>query len=633
MTDRAIIDEVRARTDLVELVGAYVPLRRQGASYVARCPFHDEKSPSFSVSPDRGLYFCFGCKVSGDALRFYEQMEGVSFPEALRALAERAGVEVPETRDAAQIAEERRQRDVSERLHAACESAAAFFEKCLREDPLCELAQGALEERGVAPELVEQFRLGYAPARWDALAEHLRAQRVSPADAEMAGLLLPGRSGGSYDRFRHRLMFPVFDRSGRVVAFSGRVLPTSEEIPEGIVPADAGKYVNSPETPIYRKGELLYGLANARTPMRQSAEALVVEGNFDVVQMHQHGFTNTVAPLGTSFTDAQAKLLRRFAETVVLVFDGDEAGRKAARTSHSVCAKAGLIARVAVLPPKQDPDSFLRNPMEGYGATGMRARIDTGVSIVEWLIRDAQDTAGDNVPERVSALRRLAPVIADVRDSIEREVYVKLAAKSLYLDEPQVRMALREHQSNTARSARETPFNDDARRRPALTPIANEGDAPVESRQKVLANALEAVLVRPELLDTADADALREEMSPEFQALLEAARDQWRATQRLDGAVLLEFCPTEKARAWVSARLVAGGDQEQAQQERWASQLTDALTRLQRMQKMVASRALKLQGARAGTQGDPTQELARLQQKLEIERTLVRSKTGRSGQS
>jgi hypothetical protein len=155
-------------------------------------------------------------------------------------------------------------------------------------------------------------------------------------------------------------------------------------------------------------------------------------------------------------------------------------------------------------------------------------------------------------------------VIADVRDSIEREVYVKLAAKSLYLDEPQVRMALREHQSHTARAARESPFNDDARRRPALTPIANEGDAPVESRQKVLANALEAVLVRPELLDTADADALREEMSPEFQALLEAARDQWRATQRLDGAVLLEFCPTEKARAWVSARLVAGGERVMA---------------------------------------------------------------------
>lgn len=633
MTDRAIIDEVRARTDLVELVGAYVPLRKQGSSYIARCPFHDEKTPSFSVSPDRGLYFCFGCKVSGDALRFYEQMEGVSFPEALRALAERAGVEVPETRDAAQIAEDRRQRDLSERLHAVCEAAAAFFERCLREDPLCELALGALDERGVGAEVVQQFRLGYAPARWDALTDHLRAQRFSPGDAEMAGLLLPGRSGGHYDRFRHRLMFPVLDRGGRVVAFSGRVLPSSEEVPEGVVPEDAGKYVNSPETPIYRKGELLYGLANARMAMRQSAEALVVEGNFDVVQMHQHGFANTVAPLGTSFTEAQARLLRRFAETVVLVFDGDEAGRKAARASHSVCAKSGLIARVAVLPPKQDPDSFLRSAKEGHGAAGMTEVIKNGESIVEWLIRDAAAHAGDNIPERVSALRRLAAVISDVRDGIEREVYIKLAAKALYLDEPQVRMALREHQSQSARVARETPFNDDARRRPALTHIANDGEAPLESRQKVLANALEAVLVRPELLDTADAQALLGEISPEFVALLDAAREQWRTTQRLDGAVLLDLCPTDKARTWVSSRLVAGGVDDPAQAERWATQLTDAVMKLKRMQKLVESRALKLQGARAGTQGDPSQELARLQQKLEIERTLVRAKTGRSGQS
>ncbi|MEZ4391034.1 MAG: DNA primase [Polyangiales bacterium] len=633
MTDRAIIDEVRSRIDLVELVGAYVPLRRQGSSYVARCPFHDEKTPSFSVSPDRGLYFCFGCKASGDALRFYEHMEGVPFPEALRALAERAGVEVPETRDATQIAEDRRQRDVSERLHAVCESAAAYFEACLQSDPLSELARGALEERGVSPELVTQFRLGYAPARWDGLTEHLRAHRFSPADAEMAGLLLSGRGGGHYDRFRHRLMFPVFDRGGRVVAFSGRILPQSEEIPEGIVPADAGKYVNSPETPLYRKGELLYGLANARMSMRQSAEALVVEGNFDVVQMHQHGFSNTVAPLGTSFTEAQAKLLRRFAETVVLVFDGDEAGRKAARASHPVCAKAGLIARVGVLPPRLDPDSFLRSAQEGFGAEGMRARIETGPSIVEWLIHDARDSAGDNVPERVSALRRLAPVIAEVRDSIEREVYVKLAAKALYLDEPQVRMALREHQSQSARVARESPFNDDARKRPGLSHIASETDAPVESRQKVLANALEAVLVRPELLESEDAHALQGELGPDFAGLIEAARAQWREGQRLDGAALAELCPTEKSRVWVASRLVAGGEEDPAQQERWALQLRDSVSKLMRIQKLADSRALKLQGARAGTQGDPSQELARLQQKLEIERTLVRAKTGRSGQS
>lgn len=634
MTDRALIDEVRARTDLVELVGHYVPLRRQGSNYVARCPFHDEKTPSFSVSADRGLYFCFGCKASGDALRFYEQMEGVTFPEALRALAEKAGVEIPETRDPSQIAEDRRQRDLSERLHQACEVAAAYFESCLRDDTFAELARGALEERGVSPELTAQFRLGYAPARWDGLTEHLRAQRVSPADAEMAGLLLPGRSGGHYDRFRHRLMFPVFDRSGRVVAFSGRVLPTSEDLPEGIVPVDAGKYVNSPETPIYRKGELLYGLANARMSMRQHAEAIVVEGNFDVVQMHQHGFTNTVAPLGTSFTEAQAKLLRRFAETVVLVFDGDEAGRKAARAAHPVCAKAGLIARVGVLPTKQDPDSFLRNPAEGFGAAGMKAVLDNGPSIVEWLIKDAGATAGDNIPERVAAIRNLAGVIADVRDSIEREVYIKLAAKSLYLDEPQVRMALREHSAHSARAARESPFNDDARKRPALSHVKSEGeDGPPESKQKVLANALEAVLVRPDLLDTEDAQVLIEHIQKDFAPLVEAARAQWRAAQRLDGAELVLLCPSDKARAWVAARLMPAGEEDPAQQEKWSAQLSDAIAKIRRMQAIEYTRSLKQQGARAGTQGDPARELERLQQKLEIERTLARAKSARGGPS
>jgi DNA primase len=408
----------------------------------------------------------------------------------------------------------------------------------------------------------------------------------------------------------------------------------SEDLPEGIVPADAGKYVNSPETPIYRKGELLYGLANARMSMRQTAEAVVVEGNFDVVQMHQHGFTNTVAPLGTSFTEPQAKLLRRFAETVVLVFDGDEAGRKAARAAHPVCARAGLIARVGVLPPKQDPDSFLRSAQEGHGAAAMRVMLDTGPSIVEWLIKDAGATAGDNIPERVAAVRALAPVIADVRDSIEREVYVKLVAKALYLDEPQVRMALKEHMAQSARVARETPFNDDARKRPALSHVANEAEgAPTESRQKVLANALEAILVRQDLLDTEDTQFVIEEIGPEFAAVIEAARAQWRASQRLDGAALVQLCPTDKARAWVAARLIPTGDEDPAQQDKFASQLADAANKLRRMRAIEYTRSLKLQGARAGTQGDPARELERLQQKLEIERTLVRAKTARSGQS
>ncbi len=563
-TDRGIIQEVRSRTDLAELVGQYVPLRKAGGRYVARCPFHEEKSPSFSVSPDVGLYFCFGCKASGDALRFYEQMEGVTFPEALRALAERAGVEVPETRDPERIAEERRQRDVGERLLAVCEAATLYYLDCLREAPFSELARGALEERGVTDETAERFRLGYAPAQWDGLAQHLKAKRFSPADGELAGLLLPGR-GGYYDRFRHRLMFPVLDRGGKVVAFSGRLLPVSEEIPEGIVPTETGKYVNSPETPIYHKGELLYGLSNARTAMRHKAEAVLVEGNFDVVQMHQHGFAETVAPLGTSFTDAQAKLLRRFAETVVLVFDGDEAGRKAARAAHAVCAKAGLMARVGVLPPKMDPDSYLRSLNPEHGQPGMATLLATGPSIVEWLIKDAGATCGDNIPERVAAVRSLAPVIAAVRDAIERDVYVRITAKALYLEERAILSALREHQQDAARAARESPFgHDDARKRPLLTrPQDEEIDPTTLARRQraAMASGLEALLMRPDLLASQDAADLEALYGPTMLPVLRAARAQWAEAGRVDGALLMEVCP-EKARAWLGARLIPAGEDE-----------------------------------------------------------------------
>ncbi len=628
-TDRSIIQEVRQRTDLAELVGQYVPLRRAGTRYVARCPFHEAKTPSFSVSPDLGLYFCFGCKASGDAIRFYEQMEGCTFPEALRTLAERAGVEVPETRDPARIAEDRRQRDVTERLTALCECAAEFYVHCLADFEHSELARGALEERGVTAETTERFRLGYAPARWDALAKHLEAKRFSPADGELAGLLLPGR-GGWYDRFRHRLMFPVLDRAGRVVAFSGRILPLSEDIPEGVVPTETGKYVNSPETPVYRKGELLYGLSVARTAMRHKAEAIVVEGNFDVVQMHQHGFAETVAPLGTSFTEAQAKLLRRFAETVVLVFDGDEAGRKAARAAHGVCAQAGLVARVGVLPPKMDPDSYLRSISPEHGREGMAAVVSSGPSIVEWLIMDAGATCGDNIPERVQAVRALAPVIAAVRDTIERDVYIKLASQRLYLEEAAIRSALREYQQGAARAARESPFaHDDARRRPALsrpTPD-NDDDAAIAKAQKnAMAVGLEAVFMRPDLLGTQEAEALARLLTPAMAPVLRMAIAQWAESQRIDGVTLLDACP-ERARAWLGARLVPASDGDPAALERCATTLVDAVRELERYDAMGRSRALKVASARAGTQGDPGAELGTLNEQLRVKRELARGRT------
>ena len=626
MIDRSVVDQVRQRTDLVELVGQYMPLRRAGMNWIARCPFHEERTPSFNVSAERGFYFCFGCKASGDALRFYEQIEGVNFVEALRALAERAGVELPETRDPERIAEDRRQRDVGERLAAACESAAVYFEQCLVNAPYGELARDALSERGISEELATRFRLGYAPARWDGLAEHLKAQRVSPADAELAGLLMAGRNGGWYDRFRHRLMFPVVDRAGRVVAFSGRVLPVTEDMPEGLVPEDAGKYINSPETPLYKKSELLYGLGVARTAMRQKAEAILVEGNFDVVQMHQQGFNETVAPLGTSFTEAQARLLRRFAESVVLVFDGDEAGRKAARASHSVCAKAGLVARVGVLPPKTDPDGYLRSTDEGKGIPGMVEVLKSAPSVVEWLIKDAALNTGDNAPERVAAARALAPVISDVRDSIEREVYVRLAAKALYLEEHLVVRAIREHQAQAAQAAKAMPF---AAAHPGLragltAPDDTNEDVPQMTR-RATASGLESMLLCPELFERAEVEEFAAMIDEALKPFARGARDQWVTNQRLDAPTLLELCPNEATRHWIAQRLVPADD-DGTLKEKCQASLLGAVATLRRLRVKDAARALKQQSARAGMQGDPKGEEQTLNEQLNMKRDLVRKR-------
>lgn len=629
MIDRSVVEQVRHRVDLVELVGQYVPLRRAGLNWIARCPFHEERTPSFNVSPERGFYFCFGCKASGDALRFYEQIEGVNFVEALRALAEKAGVELPETRDPERIAEDRRQRDLGERLAHACEVATAYFERCLLDAPYSELARDALTERGISDELVAKFRLGYAPARWDGLAEHLRGEKVSPADAELAGLLMPGRNGGWYDRFRHRLMFPVVDRANRVVAFSGRVVAVTEDMPEGLVPEDAGKYINSPETPIYKKSELLYGLGSARTAMRQKAEAILVEGNFDVVQMHQHGFTETVAPLGTSFTEAQAKLLRRFAESVVIVFDGDEAGRKAARSSHGVCAKAGLVARVGVLPPKSDPDSYLRSTEEGKGREGMADVIRHAVTLVEWLIRDSGYRSAKDVPKQVAALRELAPIIAEVQDDTEREMYLKAAARALFLDVEAVRRALRNYISEVSAVSRRTAAEQTSfiQRVGLSAPELVQEDLSKKAR-RAGAYGLEAMLVLPELSESAESAEFVTLVEGELGKIVQEVRRQWLEHGRLSAPELLEIPSTDAGREWLGTRLLPPDQEQTVDRTKWTETLKEALISMREVHAGRTSAQLVRASARAGLEGDPNGELQSLNEKLNMQRDLVKQRRG-----
>lgn len=441
---------VRERTDILAIVQEAVPsLKRRGRSFVGLCPFHKEKTPSFHVNPDRGFFHCFGCKEAGSAIDFLIKHEGYTFPEAVRALAERAGIEVVETRKDAAFTESDRQKKARDELYAVNALAATFFEDQLRRHEHRSYALAELEARGLPAgkdakidEVLQAFRIGYAPAGWDGLASFLRQQGVSPAAAETVGLLVPRSSGsGFYDRFRHRLMFAVMDPQGRVVAFSGRAL---RELPEAAaVPSDAGapirsalrfvsksdpgggpppKYINSPESPIYTKGQMLFGIHQARHAIRQEEVAVLVEGNFDVVSLHARGIGNVVAPLGTAFTGEQAKLLKRFAPSVVFLFDGDAAGKKAVRLSRDAIRAAGMSARVATLPDGIDPDELSRtkgpNAVEDLvaGARGMAE------ALIEMEL-DGTFVQAD-VFERVERIERIRKLIGDEDDPIMRmELY------------------------------------------------------------------------------------------------------------------------------------------------------------------------------------------------------------------
>ncbi len=435
-------------------------LKRRGRSFVGLCPFHKEKSPSFHVNPDRGFFHCFGCKESGSAIDFLMKHEGYTFPEAVRALAERAGIPIEEERGTIQATEAERTRNAREDLYAVNALAATFFEQALRTHESRAYALEELARRGLVPtweqgaspsaplaapgsttssskdpkvdDVLQAFRIGYAPPEWDGLTTFLKNQGtggVTPVAAETVGLLVPRTSGsGYYDRFRHRLMFAVIDAQGRVVAFSGRAL---RDMPrEGVASgssasafpdrdADAPKppkYINSPESPIYTKGQMLFGIHQARHSVRQSELAVLVEGNFDVVSLHARGVTNVVGVLGTAFTTEQAKLIKRFAPDVVFLLDGDAAGRKAVRLSRDAIRSAGLSARVADLPNGVDPDQLAREK----GKAAIEHIVASAKGMLEALIEMSLDESFTQADayEKQARIAFVAKLLAEEDDPV-----------------------------------------------------------------------------------------------------------------------------------------------------------------------------------------------------------------------
>ena len=364
------VEEVRLRSDIVDIIGSCLPLKKAGANFRALCPFHSEKTPSFHVNPARQIFHCFGCGRGGDVFRFVMLYESIGFPDALRRLADRAGIALREAGPRERKSRETRSWMLD--LHAA---TAAWFQRNLWEDPAGAEARAYLDSRGLARKCAEEWTLGYALPGWDALVSWATRAGWSIDRLAQAGLVVPSseRGGRPYDRFRGRLIFPIADDQGRVVGFSGRLLD-----PE----AKEAKYVNSPETPIFVKGRLLYGLHRARRAIIEAKRAIVCEGQIDVIRMQTCGFLNTVAPLGTAFTEAHAHLLGRLADRVVLLFDADAAGRSAALRCFESLLATPVEARVARLPPGHDPDSLLRSePPEAVGGL-----IDGARDMVDYLM-------------------------------------------------------------------------------------------------------------------------------------------------------------------------------------------------------------------------------------------------------
>lgn len=425
---RPIVDEIRSRTDLVQVIGQTVTLKRQGRSWVGVCPFHNDRKPSFHVVPDKGIFHCFPCGASGDVFAFLMRAKGLSFVEAVKELAGPAGIPIEER----ELSPQERQRiAVKQDLYGVVEEACAFYHNLLMTSPEGEPGRAYLAQRGVSTETALAYKLGYAPPGWDTLAGNLQRKRVPAALAIQAGVLKRSeRTGGAYDVFRNRLVFPVLDERGRPVAFGGRLLPGKDDGP---------KYLNSPESPVYDKSRTLYGLSWGRTAIQRTGRVILVEGYFDAVSLWQAGFHEAVATCGTALTPEHAEQIRRMARTAIALFDGDEAGLRAATRSMGLFLDAGVEARRLELGDCKDPDEFVQK----HGAAAFEALLAKSEPLVELVIRRAIEGEGASAQGRARALANVAPVLRRLPDVVRGQMVTR-AAGLMGLHEEQVLVALRE---------------------------------------------------------------------------------------------------------------------------------------------------------------------------------------------
>lgn len=472
---RTILNDIRDRISIAAFIGERVELKRAGRNFKGKCPFHNERTPSFMVSDDKAMFHCFGCGEGGDVFKFLMKFDGMDFTEAVKYLAGRAGIELPRDSDPQIRAREDGAAQKKRWALRLNEIAKDYFVSRLFDERAGAGARQYLQARGIYKEFWTQHFLGYADNSWDALVFHLGEKKVPLELAFELGLLKKRDGGGYYDFFRDRLMFPIVSPRGEVLGFSGRDLGGG----------DNAKYVNSPDSFIYHKSSCVYGLDRAANSIRSADMALLVEGNIDLVSLHQAGITNVVAPLGTALTAGHIRLLTRYTKNMTLVFDGDEAGLRAAMRALEIFIEAGISPRMVPLPDGEDPDSLVRKE----GADAFRKRIEGAIPLFEYFVDRTIAETGRDAAGKVLASGRIAATIRMVGDPAHKAIYARHAARRLDIDEQAVLKAA------DAKGAK-TPFRGAVQGPPAGWGCEARGGHPVGMVERLL---VEILLSHPDL--------------------------------------------------------------------------------------------------------------------------------------
>ena len=574
-----ILERIRDAADIVEVVSEHVQLAKKGRNFFGLCPFHEEKSPSFSVNPDRQIYHCFGCGVGGNVFKFIQEVDRVTFVEAVKFLAERTGIGLPE-----RSGPSREESDAADRLYRANDLAQKYFHHMLLNDDSGATAREYLQKRRLSAETIERFGLGYAPPGWDGLLKVAERRGLPPQIMEQAGLALPRQSGGGhYDRFRDRVTFPIANLSNRTIAFGARALQPEQE----------PKYLNSPETPIYHKGRVLYGLSDTRDAVRRQDSVLVVEGYMDLISLAQAGIQHVAATSGTALTEDHCNMLKRYAHQVVLLFDGDAAGSTAAMRGLEQLLSTGLDARVVSLPPEHDPDTFVQQ----HGPDALLQRAERAQSVLDFYLEQlAQRHDLASVEGKTRAVEALKPLLAKLRDAVRRDLLLREVAQRLAIDE----QALRQELQASVRIQRAT-------RRTAEEPPQEAVPDPPKHELEFIGLLLNFPQFIPGTADQFAPEALSDART---QALCRLLFDRHAQSKAIDHGMIINQLQDDALSRLYTRCAALGFDEDQAEQM-WR----DYLSRFQR-DSLEARQAQALQALAQAAQSGDSAEVARIQAEL-----------------